>query len=190
LHHAKYDRGEGFCTFNGPAIAAKALLDERAVESVLMLDLDAHCGGTSQLIDLIDDGSRTFQAEVSGSHFNWYPNTRLTMASDPDGYLPSICAALHDAETRGPFGLCPYNAGMDPHQAVPIGGLHGIIADILAERERTVFDWCRTRATPVAFVLAGGYIGPDLTESALVNLHRLTISKAHADKETKIGSCR
>jgi hypothetical protein len=50
--------------------------------------------------------------------------------------------------------------------------------DILAERERIVFDWCRQRRIPVAFVLAGGYIGSELNEAGFVDLHRLTLSSA------------
>ncbi|MDP9374370.1 MAG: hypothetical protein M3Q65_18350 [Chloroflexota bacterium] len=34
--------------------------------------------------------------------------------------------------------------------------------EILAERERLVFDWCRRQRLPVAFVLAGAYTGPAL----------------------------
>jgi acetoin utilization deacetylase AcuC-like enzyme len=61
-----------------------------------------------------------------------------------------------------------YNAGMDPHQDCPVGGLAGIDELLLAQRERMVFEWCRRRDLPVAFVLAGGYIGPRLDVARLV----------------------
>jgi hypothetical protein len=41
-----------------------------------------------------------------------------------------------------------------------------------------VFDWCRSRGLPIAFVLAGGYLGRHLDEARLVDLHRLTLSAA------------
>jgi len=41
-----------------------------------------------------------------------------------------------------------------------------------------VFGWCRDRKLPVAFVLAGGYLGPHLDETELVRLHRLTLLSA------------
>jgi hypothetical protein len=41
-----------------------------------------------------------------------------------------------------------------------------------------VFDWCRERRLPVAFVLAGGYVGPGLDQASLVALHRLTLHAA------------
>jgi hypothetical protein len=43
-----------------------------------------------------------------------------------------------------------------------------------------VFSWCRMRDVPVAFVLAGGYLGPELIRAALVALHRLTLEAACA----------
>ena len=50
LHHASRKHGAGFCTFNGLVIAARQAL-ARGAQSVLILDLDAHCGGgTSRLI--------------------------------------------------------------------------------------------------------------------------------------------
>ena len=78
------------------------------------------------------------------------------------------------------FDLCLYNAGMDPHELCPVGGLAGIDDSVIARRERLVFSWCRERKLPVAFVLAGGYIGPDLDQAGLVALHRLTLTEASA----------
>jgi acetoin utilization deacetylase AcuC-like enzyme len=50
LHHARRNHGNGFCTFNGLALAALAALDAGA-RRVLVLDLDAHCGGgTDELV--------------------------------------------------------------------------------------------------------------------------------------------
>jgi hypothetical protein len=50
------------------------------------------------------------------------------------------------------FDLCLYNAGIDPHEDCPTGGLSGITRDVLSRRERLVFDWCRARRLPVSFV--------------------------------------
>ena len=67
---------------------------------------------------------------------------------------------------------------MDPFEGCDIGGLPGITSEILAARERLVFEWCRERELPIAFVLAGGYVGDRLDEAGLVDLHRLTLSAA------------
>lgn len=113
----------------------------------------------------------------------------LDIISDAVDYLPRLRQRLDEMLTAyrftnqsfydwDRFGLVIYNAGMDPYEGCAVGGLRGITADILAERERIVFEWCRSLSIPVAFVLAGGYVGPNLTKSELVDLHRLTISAA------------
>jgi hypothetical protein len=40
------------------------------------------------------------------------------------------------------------------------------------------------RPLPVAFVLAGGYLGPSVPASDIVALHRLTLAKAAPSKPT------
>ncbi|CAM3825638.1 hypothetical protein [Smaragdicoccus niigatensis] len=185
LHHARRDSGAGFCTFNGLAIAAKTLLDEGTVQSVLILDFDAHCGGGTA--DLIEGDDRIWQSDVSVSAFDHYSNrsnSELLDVTEAADYLPAIASALAQADRLGPFDLCIYNAGMDPYQGCDIGGLDGITADVLAEREHLVFDWCQQRSTPVAFVLAGGYVGSRLDQRALVDLHRLTITAAATRRVT------
>ena len=48
LHHAKSEKGEGFCIYNDVVICAKKLLKEE-VNKILILDTDAHAGnGTSE----------------------------------------------------------------------------------------------------------------------------------------------
>lgn len=181
LHHACSDRGNGFCTFNGLALAALKALDARAV-SVLILDLDAHCGGGTH--SLIGNHAAIRHTDISVSRFDGYvPASRNTLdvVTSADHYLPTIRQRLQELETESPFGLCLYNAGMDPYgpegESGP-GRLPDISAERLREREEIVFDWCRRRRIPVAFVLAGGYVERYLSQEALVNLHRMTLEAA------------
>jgi acetoin utilization deacetylase AcuC-like enzyme len=183
LHHARRNYGGGFCTFNGLVIAARAALAAGA-KSVLILDLDAHCGGGTA--SLIGDEPCVWQTDVAVCGFDAYGSAaggdgriRLRIVDRADGYLGGIEAALSETARVSPlFDLCLYNAGMDPYQGCPTGGLPGITGDMLAAREQTVFAWCREHAAATAFVLAGGYIGPVLDEQGLVDLHRLTLSAA------------
>ena len=179
LHHAAYDRGKGFCTFNGLALAGRAALDVGA-NRVLIVDLDAHCGGGTH--SLVKDDDRIWQLDAAVHGFDNYvpaPRNTLDLVRRPADYLPTIAARLDELQSRAPrFDLCLYNAGMDPHEGCPVGGMAGITTDIIAERERLVFGWCRARGLAVAFVLAGGYTGPSLDQRGLVELHRLTIAAA------------
>ncbi|HEY8287577.1 MAG TPA: hypothetical protein VIJ28_24620 [Chloroflexota bacterium] len=179
LHHARRDAGAGYCTFNGLAIAARAALDA-AAESVLILDLDAHCGGGTH--SLVADDPRIWHADVAVDAYDRYqPGDRcsLSLVDHVDDYLPEVERCLDGLERQAPrFGLCLYNAGMDPFAGCAIGGLPGITLDVLRTREEMVFAWCRRREIPMAFVLAGGYIGSRLDQETLVELHRLTVAAA------------
>ena len=74
LHHARADRGAGFCTFNGLAVAARLA----GLRSVLILDLDAHCGGGTHA--LIAGDPRIRQVDVSISEFdNYVPRAPHTL---------------------------------------------------------------------------------------------------------------
>ncbi|MCR4338474.1 MAG: hypothetical protein NUW01_01160 [Gemmatimonadaceae bacterium] len=181
LHHAWRGGGAGFCTFNGLAIAAREALAAGA-EAVLILDLDAHCGGGTA--SLISDEPRIWQMDVSVDSYDCYERSqraRLRIVRSADDYLARIERGLREVRRRGPrFALCLYNAGMDPFEGCSTGGLTGITREVLAAREKFVFDWCREQELAVAYVLAGGYLGPRLDEQELVGLHRLTLSAAAA----------
>jgi len=179
LHHAHGGFGKGFCTFNGLVMAARAALGRDAKE-ILILDLDAHCGGGTA--SLIAGGSRVRQLDLSTSSFDAYRGTEqstLGIVENGRDYLPHLDELLGRLDRRrASFSLCIYNAGMDPFEGCPTGGLAGVTREILAARERRVFGWCRDRRISIAFVLAGGYIGARLTQDELVALHRLTLEAA------------
>jgi acetoin utilization deacetylase AcuC-like enzyme len=179
LHHARYGSGAGFCTFNGLVMAANVALAAGA-KSVLIVDLDAHCGGGTS--SLIAGDPRIRQLDVSVNSYDSYSDCEqswLVVVRTSSEYLPAIRRVLNKVDGQGDtFDLCLYNAGMDPSEDCSTGGLVGITREMLAERERLVFEWCGARGLPVAFVLAGGYIGPRLDERGLVALHRLTLSAA------------
>jgi acetoin utilization deacetylase AcuC-like enzyme len=185
LHHARQGYGAGFCTFNGLVIAAREALRAGA-ESVLIVDLDAHCGGGTA--SLIAGEACIWQMDVSVNSFDIYAGAAgrdgdrrvwLRVAQSSDRYLAEIGRGLQEVEGWEPrFDLCLYNAGMDPFEGCSTGGMTGITREILAARERLVFDWCQEHAGATIFVLAGGYVGWGLDAEGLVELHRLTLSAA------------
>ncbi len=55
FHHAHYDHGSGFCTFNGLIVAARKLLREGRVQRIGILDCDWHYGdGTENIIQTLE----------------------------------------------------------------------------------------------------------------------------------------
>lgn len=179
MHHARRARGNGFCTFNGLALAARAAR-EAGAKRILIVDLDAHCGGGTYSLVKNDPG--IVQLDVAVDLFDYYeppdPHT-LDLVPDSMSYLPTIDRRLDDiGRASAPFDLVLYNAGMDPFEGCPIGGMDGIDDVVLTTRERMVFGWARSHGWPAAFVLAGGYLGDDVGRRQLVDLHRTTILAA------------
>lgn len=171
LHHARRDEGAGFCTFNGLALAARRALRAGAAR-VLILDLDAHCGGGTA--SLIEGVAGIEQVDVSVSSFDRYgPTEQARLVLSGGGtYLDDVQAALDDITAPGSIDVVLYNAGMDPHEHA--GGVYGVTAEVLARREAMVFAWATAHDLPVAWVPAGGYTHNGLTLDEVCGLHRLT----------------
>jgi acetoin utilization deacetylase AcuC-like enzyme len=176
LHHARHGRGAGFCTFNGLALAARAAI-EAGARRVLILDVDAHVGDGT--VGLVRNWPEVTHVDITVCPWavpDGHPaRSSLDVVTRAGDYLPVLERRL--SRHRG-YDLCLYNAGMDPHEDCDLGGLPGITARVLRERERLVFDWASSTGVPVAFVLAGGYAGDALSRDALVGLHRLTLEAA------------
>lgn len=189
LHHAKRDHGEGYCTFNGVALAALAFRDAGAAH-VLCLDLDAHGGGGTNAI--LGDEPWFQQVDVAVDEFDRYepigPST-YDLVRDPGRYLDLIAERLASVPT-GSVQAVVYNAGMDPHESDGVGRLNGVTSLMLRLRERLVFEWAAREGLPVAWVLAGGYHGPRGAPEDVALLHLLTVEEATRSRAGRGGTVR
>ncbi|MBP3956054.1 histone deacetylase [Gemmata sp. G18] len=170
-HHAKPDRGEGFCVFNDIAYLVHGLRAEgrlTATDRIAYVDLDAHQG---------NGVSHHFRADHQVFMFDAF-NPHIYPAHDRDARaridcpipLPARCAGaeyLHlvarslpgflDAIGRNArVGLAVYNAGTDVFTGDALGGLHLSAGDVLA-RDLYVIEQLRARGIPVVMLLSGGY---------------------------------
>lgn len=142
FHHAGYDFGGGFCTFNGLMVAAMDLLESGTAQKVGILDCDQHYGnGTDDIIRRlgVDDAVVHFTAGQHNFDADWFIEA-----------LPDIICGL--------FSECDvliYQAGADPHINDPLGGW--MTTDQLLERDVQVFATCKHLGLPVSWNLAGGY---------------------------------
>lgn len=171
LHHARAGEGSGFCTVNGLAGAARHALG-LVDGTVVVLDVDAHCGGGTH--SLIGHEERIRHLDLSVSSFDSYAaagDNRLVLLTRDAGragfdrrYLDELDGFLD--QIPDDTGLVVYNAGMDPHPTVSSAAL--------TRRENRVAEWCSANSVPVAFVLAGGYTHV-MAEGQLVDLHMKTV---------------
>ncbi|MEM1098074.1 MAG: histone deacetylase [Planctomycetota bacterium] len=190
FHHSCAEAGQGFCTFNGLAVAADALLAEGRAKRIAVLDLDLHYGnGTASLCD-----DNPFFANLSIYGNDYRDNTPyrdVSVKRHEDGSnhrgvaLPNGSDGQHliatlDAELPWlltcfddePPDLLIYQAGADPLRDDPYSPLD-LGHDDLRTRDAFVFDFARNHGLPVAWNLAGGYT-KDVTQvvEAHVNTFR------------------
>ncbi len=182
-HHARADRGSGFCVFNDAAVAARQMQAEwhrthRSLLRVALIDLDVHQGNGSAAI--FRDDPTVFTLSLHAEHN--FPFRKE--ASDLDVPLPDGCrdaeylAALDDAldvlwarHGSTPPGLLFYLAGADPHEGDRLGRLK-LTATGLAERDRRVLAAARERGIPLVLTMAGGY-GRVIEDTVAVQLGTL-----------------
>ena len=191
FHHACFDHGEGFCTFNGLVVALEALRESGQIRYAAVLDLDLHYGnGTAQLT-----AERSWMRALSiyGNDYDAntpYRDVRLRRHVDGDNHfsvplIPSsssdrnvLMQALEEHLDWILAGERPdillYQAGADPLRDDPYSPLDLNHADLM-ERDRRVFQFAKSHSLPVAWVLAGGYT-EDISQVVDVHLNTLRAS--------------
>jgi acetoin utilization deacetylase AcuC-like enzyme len=159
-HHARYEHGAGFCTFNDVAVAVLVLIAERLVGNVLVVDLDVHQGdGTA---DILKNEPRAFTFSMHSERN--YPVLKIASDLDvalPDGtgdaeYLVRLGEILPALSGRAAWDIVFYNAGVDPHAADRLGRL-SLSDEGLRARDRLTIGHFRERGIPVCGVIGGGY---------------------------------
>ncbi|MBK8073584.1 MAG: histone deacetylase [Ramlibacter sp.] len=184
-HHARADRGGGFCVFNDAAVAARLMQAEagrgvaRAPLKVAVIDLDVHQGNGTAAI--FRDDPSVFTLSLHGEkNFPFRKEAGDLDVDLPDGcgdddYLHALEVALDHLEQRFAPQLVIYLAGADPHEGDRLGRLK-LTWDGLEARDRRVLDWAGQRRIPLAFAMAGGY-GHDIADTvrAQVNTYRVAM---------------
>jgi len=161
-HHAGRDRCGGFCVYADVPLALVTLKQEGRVQSVLVVDTDAHQGnGTADALrpcpwaHLLD----FFEEDI----FPW-PKVEEEMAvplppwTNGAEYLDALREHLPRALDLFRPDLVVYNAGSDVLWSDPLSRLF-LTAEEMAERDLYVVTEVRERGVPLAMVLSGGY-GP------------------------------
>jgi acetoin utilization deacetylase AcuC-like enzyme len=137
-HHATRQRGMGFCLFNNVAVAARAALDEAAVERVLIVDWDVHHGNGTQ--DIFYDspqvlffsthqypyypGSGDWRERGAGEGIGYTVNVPLPTGVGDQGFARIYAEILTPLAERFQPELILVSAGYDAHWQDPLASLH------------------------------------------------------------------
>lgn len=166
-HHAKPDRGEGFCVYADAALAIDQLRASGALASdapVAYVDTDAHLGNGVAHMVLDDPTVRLFDI-FNGSI---YPTDDRVAMERVDRKLPLEPGTrgevyLVQLERELPAfldelspALLIHNAGTDVFAGDPLGGLSLNAAAVLT-RDRLVARLARERGIPLVMLTSGGY---------------------------------
>ena len=152
-HHAKWGRGDAYCTFNGLALVAQ----ENPTAKVFVLDCDEHQGdGTKEFTNKLENlynysifgtrmertgllAGRSWDREVCG----W------------DMYESALWEGLTKISEVEP-DIILYQAGVDCYKNDGMGRA-GLRSSDLIARDTIVFEFARDAGIPILFVMAGGY---------------------------------
>lgn len=167
FHHAGYNNAEGFCTFNGLAIAAYKFLQMK--KKVAIIDCDYHFGdGTEEILEKknmkdvyhVSFGKDFYKPEQSQSYLRLFDQIRINFqVKRPDVVL--------------------YQAGADTHIDDPLGGI--LTTEQMYLRDYKMFSICHELGIPIAWNLAGGYQVDDSGSfMKVIELHLNTFKAAAA----------
>ncbi len=159
-HHAYPGHGEGFCVFNDYAVAIRRAFHYGLAKKFFIVDLDVHQGnGTAKIFE---DDDRVFTLSVHGARN--YPFQKERSDRDiplADGIEDEEYLALIRAE------LPPLMREIKPDVVLYIGGVDVLASDRFGrmaltregvrQRDRFVFDLCRTADVPLVYTMGGGY---------------------------------
>jgi acetoin utilization deacetylase AcuC-like enzyme len=167
-HHARYQGGGAFCTFNFLALAAVLALKAGA-RRVGIVDCDMHHGdGTEDILKKLK--------LKNVLHYSFANEGRVSGNQGAD-FIDEFSAHLQRFKK---CDLILFNAGADPHIDDPLGGV--LTTDEMRSRDFILFLTMKEFGIPVATSLAGGYqrdeeggIGPvlELHNNTLIECHRV-----------------
>jgi histone deacetylase 11 len=160
-HHARPDRGEGFCVFNDIAYLVHRLRADGQLgpdDRVAYIDLDAHQGNgvchhfrSDRRVIMYDAFNRDIYPHDPAARERIDCPLPLPTGYAGAAYLrlleTSLPAFLDSIQRGGRVGLAVYNAGTDVFEGDLLGGLKLSFADVLA-RDLYVIEQLRTRKHP------------------------------------------
>lgn len=164
FHHARWEKSEGFCTFNGLVLTSVLLKEKGMINKVGILDFDMHYGnGTDEIIkkynlDYIIHYTAGKKYDLNYPFLNFLKPlikkvyNKKFKSNGKDINKPKLRQMLLKFKD---CDLIIYQAGADQHIDDPYGGL--LTYEQMQIRDRKVFDFDNHHNIPLVWNLAGGY---------------------------------
>jgi histone deacetylase 11 len=171
FHHAKPDKGEGFCVYSDIALAVHDLRAGSLIsgtDQIAYVDLDAHQGNgvchqflNDRLVRIFDEyNGDIYPISDTVARERIDCDVPLGIGCDGDEYLLLLQRRLPEFLDRvvecGDVGIAIYNAGTDVYRFDDFGMLALGELNVL-ERDLFVVGELRKRNLPTLFLTSGGY---------------------------------
>ena len=174
-HHARADRGAGYCVYNDCAVAARVLLHDTSMSRVLIVDTDVHQGdgtaaifaGDPSVFTFSMHGQENFPSEKAVSDLD----IALPSGTGDEEYLAKLREGLAEALQRSQPEFVFYLSGADPFVGDKLGRL-ALTKQGLRTRDEIVLGELAKRRLPHVTVMGGGY-GKDVADS--VDIYEATV---------------
>lgn len=159
-HHAKPDRGEGFCIYADIPITVRILQSEDIISKALIIDLDVHQGNGTAVCFAGDDSVFTFSMH-QGDIFP-IPKEKsdldieLVSGTGDSLYLRILSEQLPGLFEKSDPDIVFIVGGCDTMEGDPLASLM-MTEDGIVKRDWMVIEACIERKIPVVMTLAGGY---------------------------------
>lgn len=175
MHHAHYHHGSGFCLINDIVIAARKLQAENVIQTVWVIDVDAHKGDGTAALTRNDPTISTLSVHMASgwpldapaAMADGRPNPAF-VASDIDipiesgeesSYLDRLEKGLNQLDQMGPADLAIVESGADPYEKdeLPSTAKMKLSLDQLLARDQLIDTFLEKRGIPAAYLMSGGY---------------------------------
>lgn len=174
FHHAFCDHAEGFCYLNDVGVAIENFQKEFGKKNILVIDLDVHqgngiayCYGKRKDVFVFNIHQEDNYPKKEKAHLN----AGLPSGTDGETYLKTLDQSLKKIEKKFKPEIGIYLAGADPFENDVLGGFL-LTKEEIAERDKRVHNFFRSKNLPYIILLAGGYA---MKDSDVVGIHYNTM---------------
>ncbi len=186
-HHAKPDRGEGFCIYADVPIAIRRLQNSNQINRALIIDVDAHQGNGTAVCLADDDSTFTFSIHqgdiypIPKENSDW--DIEVAAGTGDEEFLKILGDNLDELFEKSKPDICFIIGGCDTLNNDPLTSL-AMTHDGIVKRDQMLVEACVKREVPVVLTLAGGY-SPNAWEAQYKSIRNLINQYKLADREKK-----
>lgn len=175
MHHAMSFGGRGFCPVNDIAISIRKLQNEKRVQNVFVIDVDAHKGDGTAEIFHNDPTVKTLSIHMKsswpldseefdkfGKRNPWFieSDVELPVAEgEESSYLKILEEGLYRIASLSPCDLVVIVNGADPYELDELPSTRALKLDrqTMLKRDLMIYEFFKSKNIPQAYLMAGGY---------------------------------